>query len=522
MPVAREFPRSRHARVPMIERRDVLKAAIGAMAAGLAPTPGYAEGAPPVQPFSRDFVIELARSFAARPFNPPPSELREPFATLGYEQFVGIKTKPGAAIWTGENRGFTIEPLHRGHIFSAAVDLYFVEGGIATRLAYDQARFDYGGLKVPEKLPDLGYSGFRALRAGKDGPGAEVALFQGASFYRAVAEGQNLGVTARGLSIRTADPRGEEFPFFRIFWIEKPALGDNSLVIHALLDAPSVAGAYRFTLRPGGATIVDTELTLFPRTNVDHYGVAGLAGVSLFTPLDRHRVDELRPMAASTNGLQMLTGANEWLWRPVSNRESLQFSSFVDVNPKGFGALLRQRDIAAYQDDEQHWERRPSLWIEPLGDWGPGAIQLVEIPSESENNENIVAYWRPQAPLVGGVAASFAYRQFWCWEPPTRPPIAIAADARSGRAPGGKLRRFVVVFSGDVLADARRTEKLGAALVTSPGAATNVRTFLNPEAKNCRVIFDIDPAAANFCEIRLVLKSGEEPISETWLYRWTP
>ncbi len=432
-----------------------------------------------------------------------------------------IKTKPCEAFCDFENRLLTIEPLHRGHIFSAAVDLYFVDDGVASRLAYDQARFDYGVLKVPEKLPDLGYSGFRVLHGGTDGGDAEVALFQGASFYRAVAEGKNLGVTARGLSIRTADPRGEEFPFFRIFWIEKPALGDNRLVIHALLDAPSVAGAYRFTLRPGGATIVDTELTLFPRSNFDQSGVAGLAAVSLFTPLDRQRADELRPMAASANGLQILTGANEWLWRPVSNRESLQFSSFVDVNPKGFGALVRQRDIAAYQDDDQHWERRPSLWIEPLGEWGPGALQLVEIPSESENNENIVAYLRPQAPLVGGAATTFAYRQFWCWEPPTRPPLAIAADARSGRAPGGKLRRFVVVFSGDVLGDAKRTEKLGAALVTSPGAATNVRTFLNPEAKNCRVIFDIDPAAANFCEIRLVLKSGEQPISETWLYRWT-
>lgn len=510
----------------MFERREVLKAALGAVAAGVAPAAGLAGGAAPagaaLSPFSRDIVVAVARALAAKPYNPPPSELREPFANLTYEQFVGIKMKPGASIWTGEKKGFTIEPLHRGHIFNSAVDLYFVDNGSALRLGYDQGRFDYGALKVPEKLPDLGYSGFRVLHAQDGGPEAEVAIFQGASFYRAVARGQNLGVTARALSIRTADPRGEEFPAFRSFWIEKPAPGDNALVIHALLDSPSVAGVYRFTLRPGEATIIDTEATLFPRTAVDHYGLAGFAAASLYTPLDRRRGDDLRPMVAAVNGLQMLTGKNEWLWRPVSNRENLQFSSFVDANPKGFGALVKNRDISDYEDDDQHWERRPSLWIEPLGDWGEGAINLLEIPSESENNENIVAYWRPKAALSGGVETNFAYRQFWCWEPPARPPFAAAIEAREGRAPGGRLRRFLVVFSGDVLGDPQRTARLSAALTTSPGSATNIRTFLDPLAKTCRVAFDVEPAGENYCELRLVLNSEETPISETWLYRWTP
>jgi periplasmic glucans biosynthesis protein len=513
----------------MFERRDVLKAALGAFASGLAPSVALAQGpqpatpAPAPAPFNRDSILALARTLAAKPYAAPPAELREPFASLTYEQFVGIKTRPGSALWTGENKGFTIEPLHRGNIFTTPVDLFIVENGAATKVAYDQNRFDYGGLKVTEKLPDLGYSGFRVLRAQPDGGEAELALFQGASFYRAVAAGQTLGVTARALSVRTADPRGEEFPMFRSFWIEKPALGDNALTIHALLDSPSLAGVYRFTLRPGEATLIDTEMTLFPRTAVDHYGLAGFAAATLFTPLDtRRRNGDLRLMATATNGIQMLTGAGEWLWRPVSNREELQFSSFVDVNPKGFGALLRNRDIADYQDDDQHWERRPSLWIEPLGEWGEGALQLVEIPSESENNENIVAYWRPKAPLAAGAQATFAYRQFWCWEPPARPPLAVAIHSRSGHVPSTKLRRFVVVFSGDGLADPQKTAKLSAALTTSPGTAQNIRTFLNPQAKTCRVVFDVDPAGENFCEMRLVLRSDEQPLSETWLYRWTP
>jgi periplasmic glucans biosynthesis protein len=513
----------------MFQRRDVLKAALGVVAAGFEPAASFAQGEGPAPtpaeppPVSRDAVLELARALAKKPFAPPNAELRDPFAGIAYDQYVAIKPKPGAAIWAKDGVGFSIEPLHRGPIFSTQVDLYVVEGRGASRIAYDQSKFDYGALKIADKLSDMGFSGFRVLRAQEGAPDAEVALFQGASFYRAVTPGQSLGVTARGLSIRTADPRGEEFPIFRSFWIEKPALGDNALTVHALLDSQSVTGAYRFTLRAGEATIVDVELTLIPRAPIEHFGLAGLAAASLFTPLDRRRADDIRPMVAEVNGLQMLTGKNEWLWRPASNRNSLQFSSFVDANPKGFGFLLRNRDIAAYQDDDQHFERRPSLWIEPLGDWGEGAMQLVEIPSESEVNGNILAYWRPKTPLAAGKEATFAYRQFWCWEPPTRPPFAVATEARAGRSPFAKLRRFIVVFTGDNLLDAQRAGPIKPALTTSPGSASNVRAIFNPQSRTCRVIFDIDAGGESFCEMRLVLQAGDDPtpISETWLYRWT-
>ncbi|MBI3274978.1 MAG: glucan biosynthesis protein [Methylocystis sp.] len=505
----------------MFRRRDVLKTAMGAIAAGFSPGGALAENAPPPPPFTQALLLDLARTLARRPFVAPPTDLHDPFANLNYEQYVSIKTKPGAAIWAGENRGFAIEPLHRGFIFANPVDIYIVENGAANRIAYDQSNFDYGSVKVPEKLPDLGFSGFRVVGAQDGGGSGELAMFQGASFYRAVAYGQYLGVTARGLAIRTADPRGEEFPVFRSFWIERPARADNALVIHALLDSASATGAYRFTLRPGEATIIDVELTLIARVAIDHFGVAGLTAASLFTPLDHRRTDDVRSAVAETNGLQMLTGKDEWLWRPVSNRDTLQISAFVDASPKGFGFLMRERDIDAYQDDDQHWERRPSLWIEPFGDWGEGAVQLVEIPSESEINENIVAYWRPKAPLAAGAEAKFAYRQFWCWSPPARSPLAVAREARGGRSPMPKLRRFVVVFTGDILADPQRTANLKAAVTTSPGTATNIRTFCNPQAKTCRVVFDVDLAGEIFCELRLVLQSGDDPISETWLYRWT-
>lgn len=511
----------------MVERREFLQAALGAVAASFA-SPGAAQdsaakdAAPKARPsFSRESVLELARSLAKKPFAPPASDLREPFASMTYEQYVAIKLKPGAAVWANEHKGFSLEPLHRGPVFSTRVELYVVEDDRLKQLVYDPAQFDYGGLKVGEKLPDMGFSGFRVVHAWGEAESAELALFQGASFFRASAQDQPFGVSARGLSIRTADARGEEFPIFRSFFIERPALGDNTLIIHALLDSPSVVGAYRFTLRPSEATIIDTELTLIPRADLDHIGVAGLAGASLFTPLDRRRADDIRPAVADMGGLQMLTGKDEWLWRPLSNRADLQLSSFIDNNPKGFGFLQRHRDIDAFEDDVQHYERRPSLWIEPLADWGEGSVQLVEIPSESEINQNIIAYWRPKFALASGKETAFAYRQFWCWEPPARPPLAYVSEARGGRGGAPKNRRFLVVFTGDILADSGRAGALKPVLSAGPGAISKVRVHTSAQDRTCRVLFDLDPAGEAYCELRLVLHAGEEPISETWLYRWT-
>lgn len=526
----------------MFKRRDVLTLAatsvaaasttigpFGAIGAAQAQTPPAApagDAAKPADPapFDPGSVVDYARALSKKPYRAPSAPLADPFASLTYDLYVGIKNKPESLIWAGENVGFALEPLHRGFIFSAPMQISVIEGGFEKRLVYSPDQFDFGRLAVPPNLGDIGFSGFRVLLP-RDNDVNEVAIFQGASFFRARARGQNFGAVARGLSIRTADPRGEEFPGFRAVWIEKPTIAGNALVIHAVLDSESVTGAYRFTLRPGDATIIDTECTLFTRVAVDHVGIATMAGTCVFGSLDRRR-DDIRPAVYEVSGLQMLNGNGEWLWRPVANREMLQVSAFVDTNPKGFGFLQRERDFANFQDDNQHWELRPSLWIEPIGDWGSGEVTLVEIPSESEVNDNIVAYWRPKPGLAAGTETYFAYRQFWCWTPPNRPSFAQVAVSRAGRPPGAqsgaRRRRFLVDFSGDVFADAQRTPEISPNLTASPGAISSVRTFLNRERKSFRVIFDLDAGSETLSEIRLILEAQGKPISETWLYRWTP
>ena len=504
----------------MIVRRDVLKGV--ASGAGLLLSPAVlAQQAAPQQPapFQQSMVLDLARSFAKAPFKPSPTDMPDGLSGLNYEQYVGLRYSKEKLIWAADKVGFVIEPLHRGFIFNSHMVIHLVESGLSRRLAYNAADFEFGSVKPPQNAPDMGFSGFRVL-VPREGKLAEVAIFQGASFFKAHAPGQAYGVQARGLSLKTADPRGEEFPQFKAVWIEKPTLASNALVVHALLDSESVAGAYRFTIRPGEAVIIDTEFTLAPRASVENVGIASMSATSISSPLDRRRPDDVRPTIADVNGLQMNTGKDEWIWRPVTNRQTLQISSFVDDKPKGFGFLVRNRDPEAYEDDEQKWETRPSLWIEPLSEFGAGVVNLTEIPAESDTNSNCIAYWRPKGGLTAGVETSWAYRQFWCWDPPSQPPLLRVTESRGGRG-GAKRRRFIVAFSGDALADPQGLRDIKPALTAGPGSIASVRTYLYRDRKTYRVVFELDPGAETQSEIRLVLEADGKPVSETWLYRWT-
>ncbi len=510
----------------MFQRRDVLKTGVAAVASTallLRDARAQATAEPPVAPrFDASRVVEAARALAARPFRAPSSDLPDAFANLSLEQYAAIQNRPESVVWGADNLGFAVEPLQRGSLYSAPLKINVVEDGVARALVYATTDFDFGAFKPPADIKDIGFSGVRVL---VNSPGRDmepVAIFQGASFFRAISRGQVFGVKSRGLAIKVADTKGEEIPIFREIWIEKPSLAQGTLVIHALLDSDSVAGAYRFTLRAGDATIIDTESTLYARVAVDSLGVAPMTATYMTGALDRRRADDARPNVFDANGLQILNGREEWLWRPLSNRETLQSSAFVDTNPRGFGLLQRDREFGRFMDDENHWEKRPSLWVEPIGDWGPGAVTLIEVPSDSDVNQNIIAYWRPNAGLAAGSETSFAYRQFWCWSPPASPPSAYVTQSRGGRSPGGKRRRFIVEFSGDLFADDAKFAEVVPNLRAYSGAISGTRKFVTPDRKSARIVFDLDPGAEQLCEMRLLLESGGKPLSEIWLYRWTP
>jgi glucans biosynthesis protein len=505
------------------QRREFLQlAAGGALAASLASsgsTPAAAEPLGQPVPFAADTVLKMAAELASKPFkDPEAAPLPSLFSGLSFDQYTAIQRVPGTAIWSDQKLGFSLEPLHRGFVYTTPIGINIVENGMAQRVVYDPANFNFGGLKPPAALGDLGFSGLRILKSSDQGF-EDVAIFQGATFYRARAHAQPFGLTARGLAIRTGDDPGEEFPLFRQFWIEKPNPAANTLTIQALLDSASVTGAVRFTLRPSETTIIDTEMTLIARAAVDKLGFAAMAAAYLFSPLDHRRPDDVRAAAYESTGLQILSGSGEWLWRPVSNRDTLQISAFSDVNPRGFGLLQRSRSFDAFYDDETHWELKPSLWIEPIGDWKEGDLRLLEIPAASETNENIIAQWRPKTSMAAATTQSIAFRQFWCWSPPSKPPLASCVSSRHGKA--GDRQRFAVEMAGDLFADPAKAAAARADVQAAPGKIVSVQLFPYKDRHSVRIVFDLDPGSETYSELRLTLKVDNQAASETWLYRWT-
>jgi glucans biosynthesis protein len=463
------------------------------------------------------FVENLARALSTSPYAAPQPALPGAFSNLPYERYVTIKTLPEAMAWGGEGRGFVIEPLHRGFVFEAPVSINLVEDGAVRHLAYDAGRFDFGKVKPPEgPIGDLGFSGFR-VHASLDGEGpSECAIFQGASFFKALARGQSYGITARALSLWPGDNRGEEFSAFRGFWIERPEPGSGELVIHALVDSPSATAAIRLVLRPGRTTTVDVAGRIFARVALDHVGLGGMTSTYLFGGAGRRMPDDPRAAAYAVSGLRMRNGRGEDLWRPVKNPANLEMSLFSDRDPKGFGLMQRDRDYTVFQDDVQRWETRPSLWVEPAGDWGEGVVQLVEIPNASEVNENVLAYWRPKAPVPAGGELAFGFRQSWCWECWDQR-LARVSNTRIGKGGQGRRRAFLVDFAGERLGPGRPAPEI--LLSTGTSKVVRQRVFAYPDRQTLRVAFEVEPEGDAPQEMRLALGGPDGTASEIWLYR---
>jgi glucans biosynthesis protein len=271
------------------------------------------------QHFDPGAVADIARQLARRPFVPVPNDLPDVFSNLNVEQYLAIKPVQPWLIWAGDGRNIAVEPQHRGFLFTNAVSLFLVEDEVVHRVAYERSRFDFGKLNVPPDIGDIGFSGFKLHTNFGGGRFTEFALVQGATFFRAIARGQNYGVVARALTLKPAESRGEEFPVFRAFWLERPLAGSNAITVHAVMDSESTSGAVRMTLRPGDMTIVDVETSLFPRTNLEHVGLGAMASTYLFGSNDRRNVDDVRPAVYESKGLQIFNGQGEWLWRPLHN-----------------------------------------------------------------------------------------------------------------------------------------------------------------------------------------------------------
>jgi glucans biosynthesis protein len=472
-------------------------------------------------PFDRGVVRQMARDIASKPFKAPDNKLPDNLKDLDYDHYRAIRFLPEHALWHGEKLPFEAQFFHRGFFYTNRVEIYEVSGGQANKIAYQPEHYSFGDTPSPKPGLDLGFAGFR-LHAPINRPDYydEVCVFLGASYFRAVAKGELYGLSARGLSINTGESKGEEFPSFRSFWIEKPAPNANSIVVHALLDSESAAAAYRFTIRPGEATVFDVEMAIYPRVDLDHAGLAPMTSMFLFGSNDRNDIDDFRPSVHDSDGLAVFNGRGEELWRPLSNPRDLQISTFADLNPRGFGLMQRQKDFVAYQDLESNFERRPSLWAEPIGDWGEGSVQLVEIPTKEEIHDNIASFWHPKAPLQAKGEHTYTYRLHWG---PDVPKVSsLARFTRTGvGAKGDDIKIFVLDLIGDKLKSVDPKAIRG--VVTAEKAKIqNIVTQPNPATGGWRLSFELSVKDKTPVEMRASLMQDNETVSEVWVYRWTP
>lgn len=500
--------------------RDIAAAAPALAAAGEA-APAADKPAADPKTFSPETVKALARKLSESDYVKPSIELPEPFNKLSYDQYRDIRFKAEQSVWRGDKLDVELQLFPMGWLYDMPVEIFLVEEGDARKMTADGRLFALGPLigTGPEEAP-YGFSGFRI-----HGPlnradyYDEYVVFQGASYLRAVGRGQNYGASARGLALNTARPGGEEFPFFRSFWIEKPKPGTPGTIVHALLDSPSLTGAYRFVIQAGEATVMDVDAALYPRKGIPHVGIAPLTSMFLHGPATQRRSGDFRPGVHDSEGLAVWNGSGERLWRPLNNHKTLQISAFVDKDPKGFGLAQRDRAFRAFEDLEAHYERRPTVWVEPKGEWGEGFIELIEIPVDVEIHDNIVAFWKPAKGLEAGTEHAFSYRLHWGHDVPAAWSGARVAKTRVGSTKDAAISLFVIDFEGPAVKDARDLPVCD--LSHSAGKSSNIVVQRNAEISGVRVTFELNPEGAEIVELRCALKSGDQLISESWLYRWT-
>ena len=509
-----------------------------APAAGNATPPAAANDAAPAaapapagEQFSFDILSDQMKQKAKTDFVSAEIKLPDFIAQLGYDDYQHIQYRPDHARWSDPGVLFRVNAFHMGWLFKEPVHLFEIDNGVATPMNFTTGDFNYYNPAIDKLAANTalpGIAGFR-LNFPLNVPNFfdELAAFQGASYFRALGRGSNYGLSSRGLAINTGTSQPEEFPRFSDFYLEKAAPGARTVVVYAALDSQSCTGAYRFEITPGAATTMNVTLRLFFRKDVVELGIAPLTSMFLLSNYNDHGFDDYRPEVHDSDGLYMKRGDGEELWRPLNNPAVLANSYFDDTTPAAFGLLQRQRNFDAYQDASARYEHRPSVLVEPIGDWGKGTVRLVELPSKFEYNDNIVALWRPGQPAKAGDTREFSYKLSWGDLPPDpNTDLAFVADMRVGHGgnaidtPDPNVRKFVVDFRGGMIASLADDAKISAVTTVSGGTILQTAVFKVGADSDWRLIIDVKMGDSKLVEINAHLAGFDQRLSETWLFQW--
>jgi periplasmic glucans biosynthesis protein len=528
------------------DRRFVLRAAGASLAASALGLPARAAAAAGLRlgepsEFSFDGLTAEARARAAHAYKPPPALPQSVIERIDYDAWGRIKFNTDYALFRDGPGVYPVTFFHVGRYFATPVRMFALSVSdsptSAREILYDPAYF-----RMPPDSPahelgrNAGFAGFRFQESRRgdqqklDWRTNDWVAFLGASYFRAIGELYQYGLSARGIAVDvTLAGHPEEFPSFTRFYFAPPADGAQTVTVYALLEGPSLAGAYRFDMRREAAVLMEVEARLFLRRDVGRLGIAPLTSMYWFSETVKATAVDWRPEVHDSDGLALWTGAGEHIWRPLNDPQQIAASAFADRGPRGFGLLQRDRVFDHYLDGV-HYERRPSLWVEPLDDWGEGAVQLIEIPSDDEINDNVVAMWVPKAPATAGASLRYRYRLYWSADEPHPTPLARCVATRLGRGgqPGRPrppgVRKFVVEFLGGPLAELPFGVAPQPVLWASGGTFARAFTEAVPDGVpgHWRAEFDFTAAGPAVVDMRLFLKIGARTASETWLYQYHP
>jgi periplasmic glucans biosynthesis protein len=485
----------------------------------------------PATPFDFARLKGIARTRAGQPYPTLAHRLPPAVTALDWDHWQAIRFRDERSLWAGEGLRFQLRFAHLGYRLDRPVRMYEVLNGAARELTFEPALFDYSRAGIrPADLPvNLGFGGFRIYH--HTDWTRDCAAFQGASYFRAVDGELQYGMSQRGLAVNCGMPEPEEFPDFVAYYLERPLKESSRLTVYGLLDSPSVTGAYRFVIDVDDTIVMDIDAALYPRRAIERLGIAPGTSMFLCAKNDRRVGDDWRPEIHDSDGLQIATGAGEWIWRPLVNPPAVRVNSYVDDGPRGFGLMQRERRFSQYEDDGVFYEKRPSVWVEPKSSWHRGAVMLVEIPTGDETADNIVAFWTPEEKPQPGVEYLYGYKLYWCRENPHGPKLAVARATRTGvGGVVGQKRshfswRFVVDFAGGELPSLADHAHVVPVITASRGRIelSAARRIL-PRPEEWRAVFDLalTDDSTDPVNLRLFLSLDGQALSETWLYQYTP
>jgi glucans biosynthesis protein len=475
-------------------------------------------------------VVERARSLAQLPYAPGP-RLPDELSRLTYDTYREIRFRRERALWADGSSDWTVHLFHPGFLFDQPVRVNVREQATWRTVPFAADLFEYGKTPLPGAVPsDFGFAGF-LLTYPLNTPEKqdEVISFLGASYFRFLARGQTYGLSARALGLNIGGPAKEEFPAFREFWIERPEPGSDRATVLGLLDAESLTGAYQFDITPGSRTEVEVTATIFLRKDLSKLALSPMSSMFFVSEGHRQRPSDFRPEVHDSDGMLIQSQHGDWIWRPLSNPDWTSIETFPDPNPRGFGLLQRDRSFLHYEDLEAKYHTRPSYWVTPLGDWGQGRVELVQIPAADETTDNVVLSWSPASPERAGSERRYRYRMTALSDAEAIHPLGkvlntfVVGASQVSNEPTkiSERTRFIVDFAGGDLAyylgNPELVEATGHA---STGRIERTIVQANAPVAGFRVILDVVREAGGQTDLRLWLRTRARVLTETWALPW--